>query len=446
MLAFGESSWHLTSFATIDRMAEQTMDNPAPETIGKQIPSGSSLAVSYHLVRFILGFAVCFWLWAKWLFSPRMFFLPPLPPVEVLISLVERVLGLWLVALIPLWGAVLVGLDGLESRRAERLGWWARRLLRGAAEVVVVHLVVWVVGSVLFFVLLTLLPGSDVRGRAMSDPVVQGLILFCAFLSLIVAGPISAIIVAVRGQGSRRRDGFPPTRLGALNHTWAVLLVPLLVLWIASGYPREILRPFMQGGGATAKEASFALVSAAREGEAESVRALLRHGAQVNAKDDSGATALLAAASNGHGETVQLLISAGADVNARNNIGRTALLSAAANRYAEIVRTLMKAGADVNAKDEDGKTALLLAASAGHAEITQLLIQAEADVNATSASGDTALMAAARGGHTEVVRLLANAGSKLEAKDKRGNSALKMAAGSKHTETVRALREAGAKD
>jgi len=422
------------------------MDNPAPETIGKQIPSGSSLALSYHLARFILGFAVCFWLWAKWLFSPRMFFLPPLPPVEVLISLVESALGLWLVALMPLWGVVLVGLDGLEARRAERLGWWTRRLLRRAAEVVVVHVVVWLVGSVLFFVLLALLPGSEVRGKAVSDPVVQGLILFCAFLSLIVAGPISAILVAVRGQGSRRRDGFPPTRLGALNHTWAVLLVPLLVLWIASGYPREILRPFTQGGAAKAKEASFALVSAAREGEAESVRALLRHGAQVNAKDDSGATALLAAASNGRGETVKLLISAGADVNARNNIGRTALLSAAANRYAEIVRTLTKAGADVNAKDEDQKTALMLAASAGHAEITQLLIQAGADVNATSASGDTALMAAARGGHTEVVRLLANAGAKLEAKDKRGDSALKMAAGLKHTETVRALHEAGAKD
>lgn len=421
------------------------MDNPAPETIGKQIPSGSSLALSYHLARFILGFAVCFWLWAKWLFSPRMFYLPPLPPVEVLISLVERVLGLWLVALIPFMGAVLIGLDGLEARRAERLGWWTRRLLRRAAEVVVVHVVVWLVGSVLFFALLDLLPGSEVRGKAMSDPVVQGLILFCAFLSLIVAGPISTVIIAVRGQGSRRRDGFPPTFLGALNHTWAVLLVPLLVLWIASGYPREILRPFTQGGGAKAQEASFALVSAAREGETESVRALLRHGVQVNAKDDSGATALLAGASNGHGETVQLLISAGADVKARNNIGRTALLSAVANGYVEIVRALMKAGADVNAKDEDHKTALMLAASAGHADMTQLLIHSGAEVNAASASGDTALMAAARGGHTEVVRLLAEAGAKLEAKNQSGDSALKMAAALKHAETVRALREAGAK-
>jgi hypothetical protein len=427
-------------------MIEQTMDGPAPATIGKQIPSGSFLALPYHLARFFLGFVVCFWLWVKWLFSPKMFFLPPLPPVEVLISLVERVLGFWLLALIPFGSAVLIGLDGLEARHAERLGWWTTRLLRRAAEVVVVHVVVWLVGSVLFFVLLALLPGSEVRGKALSDPVVQGLILFCAFLSLIVAGPISAIIIAVRCQDSRRRDGLPPTFLGTLNHTWAVLLVPLLVLWIASGYPREVVRPFTQGGGAKAKEASLALVSAAREGEADSVQVLLRHGVQVNAKDDSGATALLAAASNGHAETVQLLIAAGAEVNARNNVGRTALMSAVANGYIETVQVLMKAGADVNAKDEDQKTPLMLAASAGHTEITQLLIQSGADVNAASASGDTALMAAARGGHTEVVRLLANAGAQLKAKDKRGDSALRMAAAFKHTETVQALREAGARD
>jgi len=53
----------------------------------RQTVARSSLSLSYHLLRFLVGFAVCFWLWAKWLFSPQLFFLPPLPPVEVLISL-----------------------------------------------------------------------------------------------------------------------------------------------------------------------------------------------------------------------------------------------------------------------------------------------------------------------------------------------------------------------
>ena len=405
-----------------------------------------SLSLSYHLLRFSLGFTVCFWLWAKWLFSPQMFFLPPLPPVEVLISLVERVLGLWLVVLIPFLGLVLIGLDGLECRRAQRLGWWGRRLLRGAAEAVVIHVAVWVVASFLFYALLALLPGSDVKGRALSDPVVQGLILFCAFLSLIVAGPLTAILVAARGQGLRSRGVFPPTRLAALNNTWAILLVPLLVLWIASGYPRETLRPFAAGKGSAGKEASIALVLAARQGETGSVQALLRHGAQPNTKDDAGTTALIAAASNGYGGIVRILVSAGADVNARNNFGRTALMSAAADRYPDIVRALIQAGADVNAQDAEGKTALRLAAAAGDEEITQALIQSGADVNAKSLSGDTALMSAARGGHTEIVRLLVKAGAKVEAKDKHGNSALKMARALNHPETVKILRAAGARD
>lgn len=360
--------------------------------------------------------------------------------------LVERALGLWLVALIPVLGAVLIGLDGLELRRAQRLGWWGRRLLWGSAEAVAIHVVVWVVGSFLFYALLALLPGSDVKGRALSDPVVKGLILFCAFLSLIVAGPLTAIIVAARGQGLRSRGGFPPTRLAALNNTWAILLVPFLLLWIASGYPSETLRPLAAGRRTAGKEASIALVLAARHGETRSVQALLRHGAQPNTKDASGTTALIAAASNGYGEIVRILLSAGADANARNNFGRTALISAAADRYPDIVRALIQAGADVNAQDAEGKTALMLAGSAGDEEITQGLIQSGADVNAKSLSGDTALMSAARGGHAEIVRLLVKAGAKVEAKDKNGNSALKMARALNHPETVRALREAGARD
>jgi ankyrin repeat protein len=426
-------------------MAENSADDKHDRTMEEQTPQRSSLATAYGLLRFALGFAVCFWLWAKWLFSPQMFFLPPLPPVEVLVSLVERILGLWLVAFLPILGAILIGLDGLESKRAQRLAWWKRRLLLGVVEAVLIHVVTWVAGSLLFFGLLALLPGSDVRGRAFADPVVQGVILFCAFLSLIVAGPATALIVALRRQALRRREGLPPTRLDALNNTMAVLLAPLLLLWLASGYPREILRPFAQAAGAK-KEARLELATAAREGRAEPVGALLQRGAQVNVQDPSGTTPLMAAAANGHVEIVRMLIAAGADVNAGNNLGRTALMSAAGNRYAEIVCELIKARAEVNAKDTMGRTALMLAASGGQTDITQALIQAGADVNAASAAADTALMSAARGGHTEVVHLLVRAGARLEARDKNGSTALQMAAALNHVDTVRALREAGARD
>ena len=54
------------------------------------------------------------------------------------------------------------------------------------------------------------------------------------------------------------------------------------------------------------------------------VRALLEHGAPVNAKQQEGWTALHAAAQHGDGAMVELLLKYGANPNAKNDDGRTA--------------------------------------------------------------------------------------------------------------------------
>ena len=53
---------------------------------------------------------------------------------------------------------------------------------------------------------------------------------------------------------------------------------------------------------------------AAREGNNDSIRALLAAGAAVDAHDASGQTALSYASGSGHAEAVELLVLAGADV------------------------------------------------------------------------------------------------------------------------------------
>ncbi len=391
---------------------------------------------------FTYGSAVAFWLWAKWLFSPQIFFLPPLPPVEVLITLVEGALGPWVVALVTLSSLGLIALDAFKSRAAPRRGWWRKSLARGAAETVGIHVAVWVAGTILFTAIMALLPGSEVRTISPSDPVVRGLVLFTTFLSRLMSGPITALVIAARSLARRRREGYPESFFATLNHSVAVLLVPLSVLWVLSGYPRATLQAFKKPD---ARGNPADLLLAARVGDAAQVRSLVARGAPLDGQDRSGATALMAAAANGHAEAVQALIASGADVNLKDASGRTALMAAAANRQAGIVAALIAAKADVQVRDAEGKTTLILAASAGEAECVRALLRAGAEVNAAPPSGDTALIIASRRGSLETVRVLLEAGADRHARNKDGETALDHARRLKHQE-ITALLEADARE
>ncbi|MBC6403341.1 MAG: ankyrin repeat domain-containing protein [Hyphomonadaceae bacterium] len=94
---------------------------------------------------------------------------------------------------------------------------------------------------------------------------------------------------------------------------------------------------------------------AALGGNAETVAALVKAGAKVNARDENGYAPLHLAAVNGHAETVTALAKAGAEVNARERYGDTPLHDAALGGNAETVAALIKAGADIRAKNGDGE-------------------------------------------------------------------------------------------
>ena len=87
---------------------------------------------------------------------------------------------------------------------------------------------------------------------------------------------------------------------------------------------------------------------AARTGNADAVKVLLRAGAAVDAKETwNGQTALMWAAAAGHGPVVQALIDHRADIHARSNSGATPLLFAVRRGDMAAVRALVAAGADV---------------------------------------------------------------------------------------------------
>ena len=104
-----------------------------------------------------------------------------------------------------------------------------------------------------------------------------------------------------------------------------------------------------------------ALHYAAAQGNVQVARALLRHGADVNAAGVGGDTPLFRAVRNGHTAFAEALIAKGANVNHVSYRGGTPLHRAVSEGRRDSVMFLLKNGADINVKDEDGETPLDLA-------------------------------------------------------------------------------------
>ena len=169
---------------------------------------------------------------------------------------------------------------------------------------------------------------------------------------------------------------------------------------------REELNYDVQKGGSTA------LLLAARNGDAESARALLDAGANPNDAMPDGMSALVLAAHSGRSAVGQLLLDRGADANAFGT-GYTVLHAAILKSDVALVKALLAHGANPNVKMTKGTPLrrettdfnlpqtlvgtppYLLAARFLEPEIVRLLAAGGADVKATTANGTNALMLAA---------------------------------------------------
>jgi ankyrin repeat protein len=158
------------------------------------------------------------------------------------------------------------------------------------------------------------------------------------------------------------------------------------------------------------------LTEAARNGDRESIRTLLKQGVKVDAAEGDGTTALLWASYRDDLEAADLLIGAGASINAANDLGATPLWAASQNGSAALVRRLLKAGANPNLALLSGETPLMVASRAGSVDVVSQLLAAGARTDARGTRGQTALMWAAAQKHPDVVKVLLAGGADVKAR------------------------------
>ena len=168
---------------------------------------------------------------------------------------------------------------------------------------------------------------------------------------------------------------------------------------------------------AASREGETALMTVTRSGSLAAAEKLLALGANPKAAESwHEQTALMWAASDNQAQIASALLRAGADVNARSKVwpgqpprprgaetsfqsahsnfpkgGFTALHFAAQYGAGDVAALLADAGANLQATEPDGVTPLMMAIINGHYDVAAVLVRKGADVNALDRSGRGAL-------------------------------------------------------
>ncbi|CAJ1415126.1 unnamed protein product, partial [Effrenium voratum] len=148
---------------------------------------------------------------------------------------------------------------------------------------------------------------------------------------------------------------------------------------------------------------------------------LIKQKANLESKDETGATPLHIAVTRNMPQTVSWLLRHRANCAAKDGDGYHALTWACIKGHLQVVKILLEANASIEeAASSNGKTPLSLAAERGHMEVVELLLAKQARVDQTNADGSTPLHAAAHQCEVEIVAFLLARKSMVNAADGEG--------------------------
>ena len=169
---------------------------------------------------------------------------------------------------------------------------------------------------------------------------------------------------------------------------------------------------------------------------------LLKHGADVDCRDNSDWTPLHLAAQEGHLATVKILLEYNASIDCREaSIGGTPLHVAAQNGHLNIVKYIhQKRRSTLSDVTNDGRTGLYIASQNGHNDIVEwILTQDNINVDAADDRNWTSLHVAALMSHRECCETLLQHEADINAVENTGSTPLHMACETGDLNTVLTL-------
>ena len=167
---------------------------------------------------------------------------------------------------------------------------------------------------------------------------------------------------------------------------------------------------------------------------------LYRHGAVVDVRSNEDWTPLFAASYHGDVDTIRWLLKHGADANGFCS-GYLPLIDAAAIMNLDAVQVLLEYKADINLKNKEGKTPLywILVHCSGEEKLVDMvrrLLGHGADPNICNNGHRTPLHEASSYGLLEAARLLLRYGAKVDEKDEEGKTPYQLATSDEMTKLL----------